>query len=67
MPIFEFKCSDCDHKFEDLVPNSETRLKCPKCGSENTGKLMSTFAASAPGGGPAAPSCGAPSCGSGFS
>jgi len=67
MPIFEFKCSDCDYKFEELVPNSETKLKCPKCGSENTGKLMSTFAASVTGGSSASPSCSAPSCGSGFS
>lgn len=62
MPIFEFKCNDCGHKFEELVANSETGAKCPSCGSENTGKLMSTFASSVTGG-----TSTGPSCGSGFS
>lgn len=65
MPIFEFKCHDCGYKFEELVPTSDSRRNCPKCGSENTGKLMSTFAASVPGGGSAGTSYSAPSCGSG--
>ena len=35
MPIFEFKCSDCEEFFEFLFRNSdeEKEMKCPKCGS----------------------------------
>lgn len=33
MPIFEFKCSDCEEFFEILVMNKddEREIKCPKC------------------------------------
>ncbi|MFH1153713.1 MAG: zinc ribbon domain-containing protein [Pseudomonadota bacterium] len=35
MPIFEFKCSDCEEFFEFLLMNSneEKEIKCPQCGS----------------------------------
>ncbi|MDD4952712.1 MAG: zinc ribbon domain-containing protein [Desulfovibrionaceae bacterium] len=41
MPIFEYLCKDCGHEFEDIVFGRETRPGCPKCGSQNTDKLMS--------------------------
>ncbi|WP_319541897.1 zinc ribbon domain-containing protein [uncultured Pseudodesulfovibrio sp.] len=41
MPIFEYKCSDCDHEFEELVFDRDECPPCPKCQSEKTGKLMS--------------------------
>lgn len=41
MPIFEYKCSDCNEEFEELVFDRDECPACPKCGSENTGKLMS--------------------------
>jgi len=45
MPIFEFKCKKCKNTFEELVLSSaeEKEMSCPKCGSGNTEKLMSTF------------------------
>jgi putative FmdB family regulatory protein len=35
MPIFEFKCSDCEEFSEFLFMKSgeEQEMKCPKCGS----------------------------------
>lgn len=41
MPLFEYKCSDCSEEFEELVFDRDECPPCPKCGSENTGKLMS--------------------------
>jgi len=42
MPIFEYKCKKCGHKFEELVSGKE-KISCPKCGSENLEKLISNF------------------------
>ncbi|MDD3311720.1 zinc ribbon domain-containing protein [Pseudodesulfovibrio sp.] len=41
MPIFEYKCDDCGHEFEELVFDRDACPPCPKCGSEKTGKLIS--------------------------
>ncbi|HAD82954.1 TPA: FmdB family transcriptional regulator [Candidatus Edwardsbacteria bacterium] len=43
MPIFEFECSRCNHKFEQLMRLSESRPACPDCGSAQTEKMFSTF------------------------
>jgi len=42
MPIYEYKCQKCGHKFEELV-FGERKIKCPKCGSISSEKLFSTF------------------------
>lgn len=48
MPLYEYKCSQCDHLFELLLRNSdETPGTCPKCGSRHVEKLMSAFAVGA--------------------
>lgn len=67
MPLFEYQCAECGHKFEELVPNSETKVSCPRCKSAETRKLLSVFSSSMGSSGSAAPSCGARGCGSGFS
>ena len=44
MPIFEFRCKKCNHKFEELVFSSVTDLTgitCPQCGEKAAEKLMS--------------------------
>ena len=41
MPIFEYKCADCGHEFEELVFDRDECPPCPECKSEKTGKLMS--------------------------
>jgi putative FmdB family regulatory protein len=64
MPIFEFKCKNCDHVFEEFLFSSNTEsatIICPKCGSENADKLMSAFSSS---GGSTSLGAGAASCGS---
>jgi len=44
MPLFEFKCLDCDDVFEILVMNNNdtVELACPKCKSENFERVLST-------------------------
>jgi putative FmdB family regulatory protein len=44
MPIFEYECQNCQHRFEELVlPNktSDNHLRCPKCQSTHLVQLMS--------------------------
>ncbi len=48
MPLYEFQCKACGHRFIQLVlPYSQDRdLKCPKCGSSDLKKLFSSFSSS---------------------
>ena len=45
MPIYEFRCEDCDEVFEVRASIKEKEagleLKCPKCESENARQLLS--------------------------
>lgn len=40
MPMHDFLCQSCKNEFEELVLKNEA-VKCPKCGSDNTQKLIS--------------------------
>lgn len=66
MPLFEYKCSDCETKFEELISSSDVKVFCPKCGSEKVSRLLSVFSASSAAS-PSSPPCGQSSCPSGFS
>jgi len=47
MPIFEYKCSACESKFEILTKsNDEHKVSCPECDSSKVKKLFSAFNAS---------------------
>ncbi len=48
MPIFEYKCADCNTKHEVLHKSTkhEEEVICPKCQSKNNKKLFSAFSAS---------------------
>jgi len=47
MPIFEFRCNNCEKEFESLVFSSgKDPVICPSCGSSDTRKLLSVFACS---------------------
>ncbi|MBW2083599.1 MAG: zinc ribbon domain-containing protein [Deltaproteobacteria bacterium] len=52
MPIYEFKCKKCGNEFEYLCFNSrdEEEAECPKCGSKETAKLLSSFSSVSSGG-----------------
>ncbi len=71
MPIYEFRCTQCNDCFEVLVLAREEEMvaRCPKCGSEEFERVMSRAAviggASAPSGESATcrtRSCSAGSC-----
>jgi putative FmdB family regulatory protein len=48
MPLFEFACQACGHRFETLVTGSRTP-SCPVCASTALDKLISSFATSSGG------------------
>ena len=61
MPLYEYRCEACDHRFEILQRLGETAdgLECPQCGVQRLEKMFSTFAASATQGSMAAAAPGA--------
>ncbi|MCS7182457.1 MAG: zinc ribbon domain-containing protein [Thermoanaerobaculum sp.] len=67
MPLYEYRCEACGHRFELLqrMGAGSQGVKCPACGSEAVKRLLSTFASMQSGAAP----CGASpsSCSSGFS
>lgn len=53
MPIFEFKCMDCDEYIEMLVMNKQDEIEmvCSHCGSANLERILSTTNHTVAGGG----------------
>jgi putative FmdB family regulatory protein len=47
MPIFEYRCKACDHRFEALVRGSESP-SCPACDGVDLAKQHSVFAVGGP-------------------
>ncbi|MCK5744233.1 MAG: zinc ribbon domain-containing protein [Caldisericia bacterium] len=42
MPIYEYVCKNCNNRFDILAfSTSENTAKCPKCGSDETNKIIS--------------------------
>ena len=42
MPIYNYACETCDHRFSVTAKMSDPREKmCPKCGSDRLKKLVS--------------------------
>ena len=46
MPLFEYTCQSCGHRFEHLV-RADREAACPKCHGTSLNKLLSTFAVGA--------------------
>jgi putative FmdB family regulatory protein len=46
MPIYEYRCEDCEKPFEKLVRAFREEVTCPACGSGEVERLLSTFAMS---------------------
>ena len=44
MPIFEYVCQNCEHRFERLVLGNQ-KPACPKCESKKLSAQLSVFAA----------------------
>jgi len=52
MPIYEYKCTECDHQLEKLQKMSDDPLKeCPECGNDGLQKLISAAGFRLKGGG----------------
>jgi len=44
VPLYEFRCQDCQHRFTVLVPYSEReRVVCPKCSGSQVRPLIGSF------------------------
>ena len=45
MPIYEYECLECGEKFElrRAMADSDSEVKCPKCGGEHPRKVFSAF------------------------
>jgi len=71
MPLYEYRCPSCEHRFEVLqrIGEGGDDLSCTSCGRVQPEKLLSTFAGHAKGEGSSATAAdsGSPGCGSGFS
>ena len=47
MPIFDFECRKCGHKFDLIISNADKeKAKCPQCGAMNLKQLLSSFSTS---------------------
>ena len=47
MPIYEYRCSNCDRSFEAFVRPGDDGAQCPHCHGSKLTREMSTFAARA--------------------
>jgi putative FmdB family regulatory protein len=43
MPLFEYLCKECHHRFEALVVGTRRPEACPRCNSPEIEKQFSTF------------------------
>ncbi|MCX2727851.1 zinc ribbon domain-containing protein [Thermomicrobium sp. 4228-Ro] len=59
MPIYEYRCQRCGYRFEKLVRLSQAAqpVVCPNCGTDETERLLSAFAARSTGDTGTATSC----------
>ncbi|MBW2465766.1 MAG: zinc ribbon domain-containing protein [Deltaproteobacteria bacterium] len=51
MPIYEYRCKDCDTVFETFVSSisDSDKVVCKKCAGKNVEKQISTFTSHLPG------------------
>lgn len=45
MPIYEFRCNNCQRIFEQFCFSSEEKnqVECPECGGHHAERVLSTF------------------------
>ena len=67
MPLYEYRCAECDKGFEKYVRAWSEAVRCPDCASESVEKQLSTFAFTAGAGSSVSPAggcgCGRGGCG----
>ena len=65
MPVFEYKCTNCNNKFEVLHKSSinTEEVTCPNCNSSKNKKLFSAFNASVESSSYSGSSCSTGNCG----
>ncbi|MDR3747088.1 MAG: zinc ribbon domain-containing protein [Acidobacteriota bacterium] len=62
MPIFEYRCEGCGHRFEAIL-FGEQQPECPQCHTAKLEKQLSTFAVTKSGGSSASTAgCGQSNC-----
>jgi len=51
MALYEYKCADCEERFELMRPMSaaDDPAECPECGSGEAMRVISSFASITPG------------------
>ena len=43
MPIYEYRCKQCEAEFERYVPGATTAVACPTCASKQVMRKLSVF------------------------
>ncbi len=62
MPIYEYACRACRHRFEQLVSLRQTEAPpCPRCGTPGAERALSVFAVGRSEA-PRPAGCGSPDC-----
>jgi putative FmdB family regulatory protein len=49
VPIYEYVCADCEHRFETLVRRWGDAVACPSCASATVDRQLSVFAVASAG------------------
>jgi len=45
VPIYEYRCAECEERFEELLSAAAAAApRCPRCNSEDVVRLFSPFA-----------------------
>ena len=42
MPIYDYRCQSCENEFEAYraISGDDAEVKCPKCGAQNSERMM---------------------------
>jgi putative FmdB family regulatory protein len=46
MPIYDYACRQCGHRFEYFLLSSSPAAECPACGTKDLEQLISAYAVS---------------------